>query len=365
MNILVLYSRFSAYINSSFSHFASLNECNIHVVRYAADKNSPFELSSNSRLSFYNRSETDFAGLTEIITKNDIKVIVCSGWADKLYMKIARWAFKRRILTICIMDNQWMGTYKQRLLVLLSPLIMKRRFRKVWIPGIYQFEYARRLGFKRYDIMLRYYTADTNLFIAKPVENICKKFIYVGRLLEIKGVDVLYKSVVAILPELKKNGWKFVIIGSGEKQQDFEKLAIEHDCIEYHKFLQPVDLASKTSDGGVFVLPSNYDAWGVVVHEFALLGCPLILSEAVGSRSAFLVDEYNGKVFVTGSHDSLVDQYKFFMSQEQETLNQMGEHSQMLASNNSLDTWSFTLKSTIDEYFSGVEHKPLKRTKYQ
>ncbi|HRP57665.1 glycosyltransferase [Agriterribacter sp.] len=365
MNILVLYTRFSAYINASFSHYAELHHSNVHVVKYATDKNSPFQLKKSVYLSFYNRDEIDMKALISLIQQNDIKVVISAGWADKLYMKAAKWAHANNLLTICIADNQWMGTLKQRLLTFISPWVLKTRFDKMWIPGVYQFEYARRLGFARYNIMLRYYTADTNLFISHAKTNVPKRFIYVGRLLEIKGIEVLHKALNAMIPYLKKNNWSFLIVGNGNKREEFEQMALAHDCIEYYAFLQPHELAAKTADGGVFVLPSNYDAWGVVVHEYALLGSPLLLSEAVGSRSAFLIDGFNGKVFVSGSSASLQQQCIAFMDTTPDNLNEMGKRSQALASGYSLDIWAATLKNSIDDYFSGVKHNPLKRTKYQ
>lgn len=365
MNILVLYTRFSAYVNASFSHYAKLYNADVHVVRYATDKNSPFELNRSPHLFFYNRSEVDFEKLKEIVEQKRIKVVICSGWGDKLYMKLAKWAYGNGLLTICIADNQWMGTLKQKLLTMVSPWVIKSRFVKMWVPGVFQFEYARRLGFARYNIMLRYYTADTNLFVSRQKNNVPKRFIYVGRLLEIKGIEVLYKAINAIIPDLKKNNWNFLIVGNGNKREEFEQMALEHDCIEYYPFLQPQELADKTADGGVFVLPSNYDAWGVVVHEYALIGSPLLLSEAVGSRSAFLIEGFNGKVFISGSPTSLKEQCVAFMNTAPDELNAMGRRSQALASGYSLDIWAATLKSSIDDHFSDVKHKPLKRTKYQ
>lgn len=365
MNILVLYTRFSAYVNASFSFYAETYQVDVHVVRYPVDKNSPFQLKKSERVFFYDRWDTNFADIVNIITRNNIKVVISSGWSDKLYMKIARWAFNRELLTICVADNQWMGTARQRFFTLISRIVLKGKFTKIWVPGVYQFEYARRLGFPRYDIMQRYYTADTQTFLPKKNISVPKRFIYVGRLLEIKGAAVLYEAVSRLIPELNRQGWQFLIIGSGPKQQEFQRLAAENACIEYHPFLQPESLVSKTAEGGVFVLPSNYDAWAVVVHEYALLGCPILLSEAVGSRSAFLVDGYNGWIFKSGCSVDLQRQCQVFMNCSGEDLNSMGRRSQTLASGYNLESWGAILQTTINEHFAGVKHTRLKRTKYE
>lgn len=364
-NVLVLYSRFSSYVNSAFIHYANKYDSNVFIVRYNLDKNSPFNLKQDPKLSLYNRDEQSFESLKKLIQENNIKTIVCSGWGDKLYRNVCKWAKQNNVLTIMAFDNQWMGTLKQKLLTRLSPLMIKPAFTKTWIPGVFQFEYARRLGFERHNIMLRFYTADTNIFKTKSVINVPKRFLYVGRLLEIKGVHVLLEAVKKLIPDLEANQWEFLIVGNGDVASEFKAISEKHPCIKYHSFLQPEELAQKTADGSVFVLPSNYDAWAVVVHENALMGCPMLLSEAVGSRSAFLMEEFNGKMFATGSSDDLVQKAKEFISLSQETLNKMGERSTLLAAGYNLDIWTDTLYSAIKEYQSGVKHKSLKRTKYQ
>ncbi|MBO9635719.1 MAG: glycosyltransferase [Chitinophagaceae bacterium] len=364
-NILLLYTRYSGYVDASFQKYANTFNARIHVVRYPVDGASPFQLTGNNQISLYNRSEYDYNKILELIKEHNIKVVLCAGWRDKEYLKVCRYVLREGGLTIGLVDNQWMGTLKQKVMAKTSFFFVKRFFKKLWVPGTYQFEYARRLGYARFDIMLNYYTANTELFKTTHRTSMPKKFIYVGRLLEIKGVHVLLAALKLVAADLQKAGWKFVVIGNGPHATEFEALANQYESIEYIPFLQQKELAERTMDGGVFVLPSNYDAWSVAVHEYACIGCPLLLSEAVGSRVQFLRQGFNGDIFVTGSPEDLVKKMKGFMEKSSGQLAEMGNRSSLLAGTINLDIWAYTLKNAINEFFAGTIYKPLKRTHYQ
>ena len=70
-------------------------------------------------------------------------------------------------------------------------------------------------------------------------------------------------------------------------------------------FLQPAALQSELQKGGVGCLTSHKDQWGVVIHEFALMGFPLLLSSGCGAATEFLIPGHNGFMFKSGDKNSL------------------------------------------------------------
>ena len=75
---------------------------------------------------------------------------------------------------------------------------------------------------------------------------------------------------------------------------------------------------------GCFIVPSHWEPWGVVVHEFGLAGLPLILSNKVGARSTFLIDNYNGYTFKSKNNKSLQDAMLKIMNSSDKSLLKMG-----------------------------------------
>ena len=66
--------------------------------------------------------------------------------------------------------------------------------------------------------------------------------------------------------------------------------------IKVYDFLQLEELAKDYQSAKCFVLPSFEEHWGLVVHEAALSGCVLLLSDRVGAAKDFLSKD-NGFTF--------------------------------------------------------------------
>jgi glycosyltransferase involved in cell wall biosynthesis len=87
-------------------------------------------------------------------------------------------------------------------------------------------------------------------------------------------------------------------------------------------------------------MPSLFEPWGVVLHEFAAMGFPLLASDRVGATEAFLRDKQNGFIFKADDIPSLKEKLKEVMQLSAEQLNLMGENSYQLAQNNTPKIWA-------------------------
>ena len=79
----------------------------------------------------------------------------------------------------------------------------------------------------------------------------------------------------------------------------------ETENIFVEDFVQPEQLVERFRQARFLVLPSLFEAWGLVVHEAALCGCGLVLSDRVGSADD-LATPINGVVFKAGDGDDLL-----------------------------------------------------------
>jgi glycosyltransferase involved in cell wall biosynthesis len=201
--------------------------------------------------------------------------------------------------------------------------------------------------------MVGYYSADSDLFLSryKPLATVPKRFVYVGRLLDIKGTPTLLKAL-EILNQNGSAGWEFLIIGSGVYEQEVSRLCSLYPNVTHKAFMQPDQLAAETASGGVFILPSNYDAWGVVVHEFALMGYPLILSSMVGSRHYFVTAGYNGFVFESQNPESLANAMRKMISLNDDLLTKMSERSHLIGKTITTESWAARLVETVNSHYS-------------
>jgi len=124
-------------------------------------------------------------------------------------------------------------------------------------------------------------------------------YIYVGRLVSQKGVDVLLQAF-----SQTKEG-VLLIVGGGILEEELISLSHELDIHQRVIFLgerSDVPQLLKTSD--CFVLPSRYEGLGIVMLEAMAAGLPVIVSD-FPARKEVVKDGENALVFEREKSDSL------------------------------------------------------------
>ncbi|MES2515802.1 MAG: glycosyltransferase family 4 protein [Bacteroidota bacterium] len=319
MTFVFLYTEIAEYFLACCKELAKHGE--VHVIRWPVNKEAPFHFGENTQIKLHSKADYDTAGLKQFVNSMNPDVIICSGWIDKDYLKIAKTYFKK-IPTVMICDTHWQGTWKQRLAMIVSRFTLLNIFSHAWVPGQIQKKYVLNLGFKEKNIETGYYSCNLDHFESiyqsqktDKDTQFPKRFLYVGRYYTFKGIQELWKAFAELQIE-QPNEWELWCIGIG----DIEPIA--HPKIKHFGFVQPKDLATYTSQTGVFVLPSRFEPWGVVVHEFAASGFPLLLSNVVGAKENFLQPGKNGFEFnVQDVTDIKKALQKIVSSSESELLN--------------------------------------------
>ncbi len=155
------------------------------------------------------------------------------------------------------------------------------------------------------------------------------RFLFSGQLIPRKGVDVLIEAFERICE--RGHDARLTLLGDGPYRGHYERrLSPEWaDRVRFAGFVQPGDLPRAFSGADVFVLPSRYDGWGVVVNEALAAGMPLILTSKVGALD--LVEPgRNGYVVPPGNADALAAAMEPFVERP-ELVRRFGEHSRALA----------------------------------
>jgi len=312
----------------------------IMVVHWPVNPEAPFQLRQLGQTTlFHDRKGIGPEELLSIVDAFDPTIIFCSGWMDAGYLKIAR-KYREKIPVVLLLDNHWKGTLKQRLATLGSSVFLHRSFSDVWVPGAPQYQFAQKLGFAKDHIQTGFYCADTRLFVGyynqfrkEKADHYPKRLLYVGRYVEFKGIRELWDVFCSLHPQFPD--WELWCTGTGELWAD-RKI---HPAIRHFGFVQPFELGDIIRQCGVFVLPSKVEPWGVVVHEMAAAGLPLLCSSAVGSVGTFLKPGINGEQFSPGDKKSLRKEMIHLMSAQSDELLKMGDESHTLSFAVSPGTW--------------------------
>lgn len=133
-----------------------------------------------------------------------------------------------------------------------------------------------------------------------PAQEVC--FLFCGQMIARKGVDLLLQAFTLLEPRAR-----LLLVGrEAELPQWLAGLPGDVRArIEYAGFQAPEVLPRFFAHADVFVLPSRYDGWGVVVNQALGAGLPILCSDAVGAAADLVEPEVNGLVLPAGDAAAL------------------------------------------------------------
>lgn len=334
--IAFLYSEVAGYFMAC-AHSLS-QQAEVLIVRWPTNSEAPFEFEKSDGLKVVTKSDYSAAQLKDLLHEFNPDVVVCSGWMDKDYLKLVKGLDKgvKRVLSL---DNHWNGTMRQKIASFIAPFSLKRIFTHAWVPGSPQAEYAKKLGFNS-KIIRGFYCANSELFNQKFISTFAakqkkfpKRFLYVGRYVEHKGIFEMWEAFKQLQHE-KPNDWELWCLGTGDQWEN----RVEDKKIKHFGFVQPKDLDQYICETSVYVLPSKFEPWGVSVQEFAIAGFPLLLSDAIGSKEQFLKD--NGIAFESGSVAQIKKAMCQIIEMGEAELIEKGESSHNIGMSYTTDQWA-------------------------
>jgi glycosyltransferase involved in cell wall biosynthesis len=143
-----------------------------------------------------------------------------------------------------------------------------------------------------------------------PRERDTVTFLFCGQMIARKGLDRLV-TAFATLPQ----NTRLLLLG-----REAELPGMMADLpqavrarIEYAGFQPPEALPAFFARADVFVLPSRYDGWGVVVNQALGAGLPILASDQVGAGYDLVAPGENGEIFRADDAADLAEKMKPFV----------------------------------------------------
>ena len=123
--------------------------------------------------------------------------------------------------------------------------------------------------------------------------------IYSGKLIERKRVEDLLQAVKLLSP--KSQVAELLILGDGPRRALLIGLADSLDLrVRFVGFQNQSQLARYYVCGDVFVLPSSYETWGLVVNEAMAFGMPIVTTSVVGAGVDLVTPGITGYTYEPG-----------------------------------------------------------------
>lgn len=346
--ILYLYTEAMGYTTATIDALIKQG-WQVTLVQWDHKKLTPHYIEKSAGLTVHNRSEHDFRSLLRLAKELSPKAVIVSGWQDWSYLPVCFLMRRQQVPVLVGFDDQWFGTSRQIFGSLLGKArILSLFFSHAWVAGDRQFEFARRLGFAFSNIVFDCLSADTKIFRppseTELVERLTRKsikYIYVGRLEKLKGLDILLEAWNHLTKVAPKS--ELLIVGAGSMIESF----IDLKNVTVIPFADPDIVRSYMIQADCAVVPSKTESWGVVVHEFACCGLPIISADCVGANSRLVIHKHNGFIFRTHDTHSLLATFLMFEEATVVARRKMGERSVALSTRISSETSAANVLAAI------------------
>lgn len=155
----------------------------------------------------------------------------------------------------------------------------------------------------------------------------------VGRIVHLKGYDVLLKA----FSRIKDPSWGLYVIGGGISEE-FQQI-ITNENIENVHFLDfklPDELKRYYKAADIFVLPTRFDPWGLVINEAMAAGLPIITTYACGAGTEMVEPQKNGYLYEPENIEILETYLRSLMESEIRRQD-FGENALQIANNYTIE----------------------------
>ena len=245
-----------------------------------------FDYSYINNGSFQSRSKiiSCFRIIKKLIIKNNSEVII-GGW-DTIEFWMAILFLKRNKVSL-VLESSVLESKTNGIKGFLKKVFL-RKVSKVYASGDNHIMLLQDLNYNGDIIKTKGVGIINYISKSQPLESYQKKFIYIGRLSEVKNLPFLIK-VFNKLPE-----YSLTIIGEGPDKIKLESMSEPN--INFVGSVENKDLCQYFSKNNFLILPSLSEPWGLVVEESLYNGMPVIVSNNCGSVD-LVNNEFNGYIF--------------------------------------------------------------------
>ena len=225
----------------------------------------------------------------EILEKIHPIVVFCPAAAFPEGMAAINWR-ARHGGRVYIMDDAWELTDRSGALKRIIKRIIHKGVDGAFAPAEEYKTYWRDYGVPPERVLTKVHVVDNDAF-ARPAEwPRFPRFLFVGRDLPRKGLRVAL-AAYARYRQSTDSPWEFHIVGP------HDPAAYQAEGVRLRGALHGRKLHEEFWSASAFIMPSDFEQWGLVVNEAMAASLPVIASRGVGAARSLIEDEFTGWTF--------------------------------------------------------------------
>ena len=171
----------------------------------------------------------------------------------------------------------------------------------VLVNGASGTKYLLSLGVPREKVFPLPYCADVAPHLGLPLKreaSLARRLLYVGHLIELKGLAPFLKVLSRWLQEHPNETCEFWIVGQGPLREELEAFRVPAQLqLRFLGSIAYEKLPEIYAQGGILVFPTLADEWGVVVNEAMAAGLPVLGSLYSQAVEELVKEGINGWTF--------------------------------------------------------------------
>lgn len=179
--------------------------------------------------------------------------------------------------------------------------------------SVFAVEYFESLGAKIDKIYRFGYFRTVNINEKLTADSSIVSLIFVGQLIERKGVILLLKAIKIVAETNTK--FHLNIIGTGKLAPILQEFIDKNQLQDTITLLGVID-SEKITDyiekADLLILPAIFDGWGMVVNEALQSRIPVLISDQCGAKE-LIEHQKNGLIFKGSNLESLIENIQFFL----------------------------------------------------
>ena len=353
IRIAVLWQHVTGYVQAALDGLLAADaRVTLLVVQAIEQRNDPFQVASHARQQVIQITQ-EIDWLEQVVAFQPVLAVI-SASGGSAYREAARRLHVQSCIIVWADDRVHIDRLRDTYQALLGRVFKRwRHFDAAFVPGVQAAAYAASVGFDEQRIFHGLYSCDVGLF--RPIgqqrhqqaAEWPRRFFYLGQFIERKGIDSLLAAYRRYRQTCESEPWELWCAGRGE----LESLLQDESGVRVLGFLNSAECATVMSQVGAFVLPSRWDHWGVVLHEAASAGLPIIASDRCFGTRDLVRHNQNGIIFTAGDAEQLTDALHHFS--DAHTASEAGRHSLRMAAQFSPSHFANTLLHDIPRLLKG------------
>ncbi|MFA0436155.1 glycosyltransferase family 4 protein [Vibrio breoganii] len=144
------------------------------------------------------------------------------------------------------------------------------------------------------------------------------RFIYLGSLYPLKGIDELLMAAYRL--SMETTNFEIWFVGNDLSNGKYIRLTEEYGLDKMVNFIGPkkhTEVYEFLGNSDVLILPTKFDGWGAVLNEAASVGLPLISTYQSGAATCFIEQNRNGFIYQPHDINSLINAMNYYIKDPQ------------------------------------------------